>query len=83
MWKELSGAWSHLLAPRAAHLRQQIDLVETDRGELQFLQTSQKKFRLVRVRLKDHFLLTRSLIAAGFRDLCPGRGSADPYVSQT
>jgi hypothetical protein len=23
------------------------------------------------------------IIAAGFRDLCPGRGSADPYVSQT
>jgi hypothetical protein len=54
------------------------------RRELQFLQTSQKNFRLVEQRLKVH-LSTDAIefIATGFRDLCPGRGSADPYVSQT
>ena len=54
------------------------------RRELQFLQTSQKNFRLVELRLKVHLLADAiELIATGFRDLCPGRGSADPYVSQT
>jgi hypothetical protein len=61
-------------------------------GALQFLQTSQKKSRLVIVRSIRHFLSTRSVDRSkfsaiiadpGFRDLCPGRGSADPYVSQT
>jgi hypothetical protein len=54
------------------------------RRELQFLQTSQKNFRLVELRLEVHLSADAiELIATGFRDLCPGRGSADPYVSQT
>jgi hypothetical protein len=58
---------------------------------LQFLQTSQKKFRVVVERsmlhvatcVVAHSVSVGASADVGFRDLCPERGSADPYVSQT
>jgi len=55
------------------------------------LQTSQKKFPVVvacRMLHGKHALRRNEFLSAltagiGFRDLCPGKGSADPYVSQT